>query len=141
MGLSIRIFLVDEDDSLHRLALARYERMLRDDLEESIPQFAGKRVRKALVVVDLENRRPVEIVHVEFSWLSLDSQGRLDRSEKERETRLAMQAIPPLPGDEDSEQVIDARHRFVKKRYDRDYRWNPTPEIMADIVAAIFRIA
>jgi hypothetical protein len=138
MGLSIRIFIVDEDDSLHRLALARYERLLRDDPAESIPEYAGKRVRHALVVVDLVNRRPVEIVHAEFAWLSFDSEGRLDRSEKEKEARLAMRAIPPLLGEEDSEQLIDARHRFAKKRYDSEYRWKPTPEIMAAIVAAVF---
>lgn len=137
MGLSIRIFIVDEDDSLHRLALAQYERLLRDDPAESIPEYAGKRVRHALVVVDLVNRRPVEIVHAEFSWLSFDSD-RLDRSEKEKEARLAMQAIPPLLGEEDSEQLIDARHRFAKKRYDSEYRWKPTSEIEAAIVAAIF---
>ena len=138
MGLSIRIFIVDEDDSLHRLALARYERLLRDDTAESIPEYAGMRVRYALVVVDLVNRRPVEIVHAEFSWLSFDSEGRLDRSGNEKEARLAMEAIPPLLGEEDSERFVDARHRFAKKRYDSEYRWKPTPEIMAAIVAAIF---
>lgn len=48
MGLGIRIFMVDEDDSLHRLALARYERLLRDDPDESIKEYAGMRVRYAL---------------------------------------------------------------------------------------------
>jgi hypothetical protein len=138
MGLSIRIFIVDEDDSLHRLALARYERLLRDDPAESIPEYAGKRVRYALIVVDLVNRKPVEIVHAEFSWLSFDSKGRLDRSGKEKEARLALEAIPPLLGEEDTEQLIDARHRFAKKRYDSEYRWKPTSEIEAAIVTAIF---
>jgi len=138
MGLSIRIFIVDEDDSLHRLALARYERLLRDDPDESIKEYAGMRVRYALIVVDLVNRKPVEVVHAEFSWLSFDSKGRLDRSEKEKEARLAMESIPPLLGEEDSERLVNARHRFVKKRYDREYRWKPTSEIEAAIFAAIF---
>jgi hypothetical protein len=138
MGLSIRIFIVDEDDSLHRLALARYERLLRDDPAESIPEYAGKRVRYALIVVDLVNRRPVEIVHAEFSWLSFDFEGRLDRSEKEKVARLAMEAIPPLFGDEDSERLVDARHRFAKKRYDSEYRWKPSSDIEAAIINAIF---
>jgi len=138
MGLSIRIFLVDDDDSLHRLALSRYERLLKGDPKESIPQYAGKRVRHAFVVVDLVNRRPVEIVHFEFSWLSFDSEGRLDRSDKEKEARLAMRAIPPLLGGDDSEQVIDASHRFAKKRYDSEYRWKPNWEIETAIVEAIF---
>ena len=138
MGLSIRIFIVDEDDSLHRLALARYERLLRDDPDESIKEHAGMRVRYALIVVDLVNRKPVEVVHAQFSWLNFDSKGRLDRSEKEKEARLVMESIPPLLGDEDSERLVDARHRFVKKRYDSEYRWKPTSEIEAAILAAIF---
>lgn len=138
MGLSIRIFIVDEDGSLHRLALARYERLLRNDPVETIPEYAGKRVRRVLVVVDLVNRRPVEIVHAEFAWLTFDSEGLLDRSEKEQEAKLVMQAIPPLLGEKASEQLIDARHRFAKKRYDNEYRWKPTPEIEAAIIAAIF---
>ncbi len=97
MGLSIRIFIVDEDDALHRLALVRYQRLLRDDPDESIPEYAGMRVRYALIVVDLVNRRPVEIVHAEFSWLSFDSEGRLDRSEKEKEARLAMESLSKNP--------------------------------------------
>ena len=138
MGLSIRIFIVDEDDSLHRLALTRYERLLRDDPDESIKKYAGMRVRYALIVVDLVNRKPVEVVHAQFSWLSFDSEGRLDRSGKEREARLAMESIPSLLGEEDSERLVDARHRFAKKRYDSEYRWKPTSEIEAAILAAIF---
>ena len=45
--------MIDEDDSLHRVALARYERLLRDDPAESIPEYAGKRRWPALVVMDL----------------------------------------------------------------------------------------
>jgi hypothetical protein len=112
--------------------------LLRDDPEESLPEYAGKRVRHALLVVDLVNRRPVEIVHTEFAWLSFDSEGRLDRSEKEKEIRLSMQAIPPLLDEKDSEQLVDARHRFAKKRYDSEYRWKPSPEIEAAIFPAIF---
>lgn len=89
-------------------------------------------------MVDLVDRKPVEFVHAQFSWLSFDSKGRLDRSAKEKEARLALEAIPPLLEDEDSEQLIDARHLFVKKRYDSEYRWKPTSEIEATILAAIF---
>ena len=138
MGLSIRIFIVDEDDSLHRLSLTRYERLLRDDPDGSIKEYASKRVRYALIVVDLVNRKPVEVVHAQFSWLSFDSKGRLDRSEKEKEARLAIESIPSLLGEEDSERLVDARHRFAKKRYDSEYRWKPTSEIEAAILAAIF---
>lgn len=55
MGIGLRIFLVNDDDSLERLAVARYERLLRRDPEECLPQYAGKRVRYALVAYEVEN--------------------------------------------------------------------------------------
>ena len=53
MGLAVRVFLVEDDGYLRRLPLARYERLLRGEAEGFFPQYAGKRVRYAFVVVDL----------------------------------------------------------------------------------------
>jgi len=58
MGLSIRIFTVEEDDTLKRLPMTRFDRLLKRDPDESLPKYAGKRVRYALIVVELINRRP-----------------------------------------------------------------------------------
>jgi len=48
MGISLRIFIVNDDDTLQRLPLARYDRLLERNPKESMPQYAGKRVRKPL---------------------------------------------------------------------------------------------
>jgi hypothetical protein len=138
MGLGLRIFLVHDDDSLKRLPMTRYKRLLRREPEECLPQYSGKRIRYALVVVDFVDRRPVEIAHVQYSILSFDSEGRIDQVEKGKEARLAMEVRPPLLSVDDSSQVVHARHRFAKKRYDDRYTWKPTIEIQAKIAAAIF---
>jgi hypothetical protein len=138
MGLSLRLFLVSDDNSLQRLPLARYERLIRRDPREYFPQYAGKRVRYALVVVDLIDRKPVGIVHTQYFWLSFDSRGRIDRKAQEKEARLAMEILPPLPLEEDQRSVVNARHLFAKKRYHDDYTWRPAPEIEDAIVVAIF---
>ena len=77
MGLSIRIFIVEEDDTLKRLPMTRFDRLLKHDPNESLPKYAGKRVRYALIVVELINRRPIEIVKDEFAYLDFDDEGRL----------------------------------------------------------------
>lgn len=138
MGVSVRIFVVDDDDSIKRLPLTRYERLVRGEPEERLLQYAGKRVRYALVVVDLINRIPVEILRIEHSFLSFDSEGQLDLSEREKGARLALDLLPPLPTGNDIPQVIDARHHFAKKRYDNEHRWTPSQEIVKAIVDAIF---
>lgn len=138
MGVSLRIFVVDDDDSIRRLPLAQYERLLERDSEECLPQYAGKRLRYALVVADLVNRIPVEILRIQYSLLFFDSKGRIDPAEREKEASLAFEVLPPLPIIRDPGQVIDAQHRFAKKRYDNEYRWTPSPEIERAIVDAVF---
>ena len=64
MGLSIRIFIVEDDDTIKRLPLASYERLHKRDLYEQLSKYAGKRVRYALIVLDLVNRKPIEIVRI-----------------------------------------------------------------------------
>ena len=44
MGIGLRIFLVNDDNSIQRLAVARYDRLLRRDPEERLPRYAGKRL-------------------------------------------------------------------------------------------------
>ena len=56
-----------------------------------MPEYAGKRVRYALVVVDLLNRELVEIIRSEYSFLPFDAEGRIDPAECEKEARLAFE--------------------------------------------------
>ena len=138
MGNSLRIFLVDRDDQLHPLPRTRYENLLRGDPQERLPEFAGERVRCAVVVLETTERKPIAVNRIVYSFLSLDNTGRLDITERERETELAMESIPPLHSQHASSQVIEARHFFAKKRYEREFRWRPNAEIEAAILDTIF---
>lgn len=138
MGTSLRVFLVNDDDSIERLPMARYERLLSDEQGESCPQYAGRQIRYALVMLTLVDRKPVEIEQIQYSFLSFDSEGRLDPAEQEKESRLAMEILPPVSTDPHSQQVIDARHYFARRRYESKYTWKPTHEIEEAIVGAVF---
>ena len=138
MGLSIRIFIVEEDDTIKRFPLARYERLHKRDPDERFLKYAGKRVRYALIVVDLVNRRPIGIVKDEYGFLFFDDEGRLKVSEHGKEENLAFDMIPPLLSDQTNNRVIDARHKFAKKSYFDKFSWAPTDEIIAAVAEAIF---
>jgi transposase len=137
MGLSIRIFLVNEDDTLRRLAINRFNRLFSRDTDERLPEYAGKRLRYALIVIELENRKPVGILRTEFSYFAFDSQGRLREDEREKATRLSMDMIKPIEFEHNNDGVIDARHKFAKKRFEHEYTWQPTPELEAAIFKAV----
>ena len=138
MGIGTRIFLVSDDDTLQPLSLARFERLRRQYPEERLPQYACKRVRYALVVLETENRRPVGIHLIQYFYLPFDSEGRLDAAEMEKAASLAVEIVPPLEKERQTGHVIDAHYRFAKKRYDEHYKWTPSPEIEAAIIRAIF---
>lgn len=138
MGVSLRIFLVNDDDSIKRFPLTRYERLMHRDPDECLPEYAGKRVRYAEVAVELADRKPISILRMLYFIMSFDSEGRIDASEQQKESRLAMELLLPLGSDGQSGQVIDAQHHFAKRRYDNEYRWAPSPEIEAEIVRAVF---
>jgi len=74
----------------------------------------------------------------EYSYLTFDSKGRLDASEREEAARLALDTLEPILHDKKSERIIDAKHRFAKKRFDDRYLWKPTPEIESAIQKEIF---
>ena len=139
MGINLRIFLVNDDDTLKRLPLAKYERLRRGDPAECLPQYADRRVRYALVAVEIENRKPVGINRIQYSYLPLDSEGRIDAVERERGARLAMEMLPPIRSEEKSQQVIDAQHKFAKKKYHAQFIWEPSPKLEASIVKEIFK--
>jgi len=138
MGLSIRVFIVEDDDTIKRLPLARYERLLNRDPDERLLEYAGKRVRYALIVVDFVNRRPIEILRDEFGFLDFDDKGRLKVSELGKEESIAFDMLAPLLSDQTNSQVIDARYKFAKKRYFHQFSWTPTDIIRVAVAEAIF---
>jgi hypothetical protein len=138
MGLSIRVFIVEDDNSINRLPLAQYERLLKRGPDERLLKYAGKRVRYALLVVDLVNRRPIEIVRDQFGFLDFDDEGQLKMAEYEKKESLAFDMLAPILSDQTNTRVIDARYKFAKKSYLDKFSWKPTDQIIAAIAKAIF---
>lgn len=138
MGLSVRIFIVNDDDSIQRIPLGQYQRLLEKDSEEKLPQYAGKRMRYVEVALELEQRKPAGILRILYFIMPFDSKGRIDPVELEKERRLSMEMIPSITTKLNNSNVISAQHHFAQKRFDQQFRWKPTPEIKAAIIKAIF---
>ena len=137
MGTGIRVFFVNEDETLKRIPLARYERLLGADPEERLQEYAGKRVRYALAILEFVKRKPVEIVSIQYSILSFDPSGRIDAGELEKEMKLGFKMLQPSAADLDPLNVINAKDRFAMKRYHDQYTWAPSSEVEKAIVEAI----
>ena len=138
MGISVRIYFLTEDGSLKRFPLSRWERLLRLEHGESLPEYAGKRLKYAEVAVELEDRTPVTILRTVYCILRLDSEGRVDPKDLAKEMSLTLETPSPRLSKLSSSRVVNAEHLFAKKRMDDQYRWRPSPEIERAIMEAVF---
>jgi hypothetical protein len=138
MGTGIRVFFVNEDETLKRIPLTRYERLLGADPEVRLQEYAGKRVRYALVILEFVNRKPLEIESIQYSILSFDPDGRIDAGELEKEMKLGLKMLQPSATDLDPPNVINAEDRFAMKSFHDRYTWTPSSEVERAIAEAIF---
>ncbi len=138
MGIGYRFYFVEDDDTIHRFAFSRFEKLIRSGSKERIPKYAEKRIRCAFMTLQLEDRKPHRVLRSEYPILTFDANGKLDSDKFEEEVRLAMQTMPPIVTTQRSGQVIDAQHHFAKRRYHNEFTWKPTPEIENRIYDAIF---
>ena len=139
MSVRFRVFFVDKNDHLHKVPLNRFERLLlHKDSSERFPEFAGECVRYAFVTIEVEDRRPVAINRADYSILKLNGKGKLDTAEWTRKLRLVMNMMTLPASKTKNTPVIDASEQFAKKRYDHEFRWQPSLEIEDAIERAIF---
>jgi hypothetical protein len=141
MGIGIRVFLVDDNDSVQRLPLARLERLLHFDRRESLPQHAGKRVRCAMVFLQMAGKQVLSIRNIDYLLLTFDDKGRIDKKEWEKGMRLGMDLLPPSFKEDNSKQVINASHRFARRRYEHEFKWKPSRKVEEAIVGLVFQLA
>ncbi|MBW2610300.1 MAG: hypothetical protein JRC68_08145 [Deltaproteobacteria bacterium] len=134
MGISLRVFLIHDDNSIHRLPLTRFERLIDRDPKERFPQYAGKSIRYALVALELVDRKPIEFLHIEYSYFYFDANGQINAMEQEKERVLGVQMIRPLEPDQPPEKIVNAQYRFARKRFSDRYIWTPNPELEAAIL-------
>ena len=138
MGRTIRVFFIAEDDSLRRIPVARFDRLTRHPPSERFPEYAGKLVKCATVVVETMDRRAVAITHIDYSFIGFDSQGYVDASRDLKAMEIIRGLAPSPFEDEPSNQVIRAKSRFLKKRYEHEFKWVPSRELESAIIEAVF---
>jgi len=139
MGIACRVFFADDNDSLQPIPMARLNRLLHFDQRESLQQYAGKRVRCAMVFLEVAGRQVLSIRNVDYFVLQFDAKGRIDKKEWEKGMRLGMELLPSVLNEEHPRKVISAQHRFARRRYEHEFKWKPSRKVENAIVAAVFQ--
>lgn len=127
MGMGLRIFIVEDDDSLRRMPVERFNRLCCSDRCERCPEYAGRRMRYALVSVNIQNRRARSVLRVECSYLKFDATGAMDWKDLEEGARLGTESMAPRVAANDN--VIPAGHLFAAERIRAHWTWEPGPSL------------
>ena len=138
MGVSLRSFIIDDDETVHKISYAMYKRLVGQDPGEQLKRYSGQRVRYALIAVEMRDRKPVDILHTEEGFFTFDSDGRLDLSSRREEIKLVFDSLAPNTLNKSSSRIVDASHHFAKKKYEERFTWKPTPKIAKAIIGIIF---
>jgi hypothetical protein len=135
MTYSPRTFILGPDDTIYRLASAKFSRMVDDPESHRLERFAGQRVRMAEAIVEVRDRAPYAVVRLIYEMLGFDAEGRLDRATFIRQNaalaELAVSRVIPRPEAKET-AVVEAGSRFVA----RGGSWKPTPAQEREILRA-----
>ncbi len=138
-GMRLFFFMVGDDNSPVPISQERYDALLDQDPGVAFPQYAGRLLRFAVVLVTKEGMENKELFDVHCFSFPFDSGGKLDTETlgTELETILGYRSSPPFRGRFGA--VVDARPRFAERRFDAKYKWTPTPDIRDRIRRAVFK--
>jgi hypothetical protein len=124
MSIGVRVMFLD-GDRIIRVSQRRFERLVDRDLNEAMPEYAGQRIRCAMVYVQLADRKPVEVVRIDYMVLPLDPEGRVDADLQSRKMMLAGEMFGfGMTGT--AERVVDFGPYLAEKQYRAEYKWKPT---------------
>ena len=138
MAFGVRIFLIDKDDRVLKIPIARFERIRSRDPEAALPEYKNTRIRYAEVVAKLRNSKPAAISRIICGYLQFDAHGLVDESFLEAEVQTAMSMISNLSLPDESDNIINASGKFAKKRFEQEFRWTPSSELEAAIIQKTF---
>ena len=71
-------FLLMKKTEIIRISTSRFDRIRNRDPKEALIQYKDSRIRYAMVILQLENRKPISIVQIDYGYLLFDSEGRID---------------------------------------------------------------
>jgi hypothetical protein len=85
-----------------------------------------------MVYVEVYDRLPVGILHIDYMVLAFDTGGRLDPSERRRQEGLAVESVSiNLPSV--SEGVVEIGPHIAARRQRDEFAWKPTEEQVRSI--------
>lgn len=131
MSIGWRFLLFEDGGTIRRIPQRKVDRLLTGRI--SLPEYAGKTLRSAFVILELRNSKPAMVAYVEGSKRHFDHKGFIRSRPADAHLRSislsSRDLSPSINGN-----VIYIEKLLARKRRDEMYCWDPTP---ADITRMI----
>ena len=123
-----RMFVCTSQGEIRRFPVAKYDRLFaREDIA---PEFGGKEIRFASVLVIEESGHVVGVMVRDAMRLRFDRTGKLSRAWYEAMMKASVELYSAYMAEQSVGKslgnVLLAKHRFVKRRFDHGFHWRPT---------------
>jgi len=134
MGRSLRIYFLEEDETVKKIPLSKFQRFYDGDPDTAFPDYAGKVVRCAMAHLELDNRQPVGIHYIDFMKLYIDTEGKRDQEKANEEYNLANSFLEGTAKDQEA-KIVSIEPFLARKRLKEHFRWMPTESQISAVLA------
>ncbi|WP_186407578.1 hypothetical protein [Candidatus Accumulibacter aalborgensis] len=130
MNLGYRFFVVGDDNSIIQVSQRSFNDFYMRH-KPSLQRFSGCTINVATVIYTLENRKPKQIVRIDYMRIKVDNDGALDQEQTLDSFRLVANRIGKVLGEEppvhNSGQVVNAIEKFDERRWSQLHPQLPGP--------------
>ena len=130
MNLGYRFFVVSNDNSIIQISQRSFNDFYQKH-KPSLNRFSGCTINVATVVYTLENRKPKQIVRIDYMRIKVDIEGALDQEQINDSFRLVANRVGRLLGEKppasESDRVVNAIEKFDERRWTQLHPQLPGP--------------
>lgn len=127
MKQRLRYFFVDEEEEIHKVPFAKYERIFRR--AQPIMLFAGRSIRFIEAHVEVDESGGEHLVNAFFRRHDFDAEGLWDKKEKHKSMIGAMEMLSHV---EDADWT-----EFYKVEHLDPFTWKPTANLIVRLREAV----
>ncbi len=130
MNISIRHFVVSGSDVQKLSQKKRQGFYLRK--ENTLPEYSGQIISIADVCVELDERKPYQIIKIDCMKHKVNENGGLDKEYEKESGKHIINLIEP-PEVTSQSSVLDASSVFEAKRLEGKYTWKLSDDVVLKI--------
>jgi hypothetical protein len=75
VGFGVRVYGFDPTGQVRRITVSTFEHLYDGGKDKPIPEYAGQRIKIAMLFLRTQNRKPISIRRIDYFIVSFDSKG------------------------------------------------------------------